>query len=329
MEKSKKRALEDIDRKPMTLSSKRRRQAGASDTDSPAHAMTPSIAPSPQTLIGSPAPITPSRRLHPSTPSYSSSITSSSEPSESESDASSSSGSEETDSVGYTSTSSADSPRQQRRQQYPHLPSLFPRMLNPSTTSSGTSTDYASSTSASDLVSVLSSSSADDESASSTSRSSSSASESSSSADSAVSSFSSTHASLPPPLSVASLTADNLSHLQARLNALLPKIKSANEVLETERREGRLEERNIEGVGGGAREGGYIEMDLGLGVLEEKTGDGARKCEDDEGESEGGKGGGEGLGAGDVLGDLMGKNRSQGKGKGKRKREVGIEEVRS
>lgn len=88
-----------------------------------------------------------------------------------------------------------------------------------------------------------------------------------------------------------------------------------------------MEERNIEGVGGGAREGGYIEMDLGLGVLEEKTGDGARKCEDEEGESQGGKEGGEGLGAGDVLVDLMGKKRSQGKGKGKR--EVGIEEIRS
>lgn len=88
-----------------------------------------------------------------------------------------------------------------------------------------------------------------------------------------------------------------------------------------------MEERNIEGVGGGAREGGYIEMDLGLGVLEEKTGDDVREREDCEDEGEGGWEGGEGLGAGDVLGDLMGKKRSQGKGKGKR--EVGIEEVRS
>lgn len=95
-------------------------------------------------------------------------------------------------------------------------------------------------------------------------------------------------------------------------------MKNANEALETERKEGRLEERDIENVGDGGREGGYIEMDLGLGVLEEVTRDGGWGDEDDGDESEG---------AGDVLGEMMGKKRGRGRGKGKRG--VGIEEVRS
>ena len=90
-------------------------------------------------------------------------------------------------------------------------------------------------------------------------------------------------------------------------------------MLETEREDGRLEERDIENVRGGR----YIEMDLGLGVLEEKTGDSAREDEDGDEDGDGGSEGGEGLGPGDVLRDMMGKKRSGGKGKG----EVGIEEV--
>ncbi len=85
-------------------------------------------------------------------------------------------------------------------------------------------------------------------------------------------------------------------------------------MLETEREAGRLEERDIENVGEGEK-GGYIEMDLGLGVLEEKREDGGRGCEGGEDESEG---------VGDVLGDLMGERR-----RGEGKRGVGIEEVRS
>ena len=104
-------------------------------------------------------------------------------------------------------------------------------------------------------------------------------------------------------------------------------MKSANEALEAERRDGRLAERDIENVRGGEREGGYIEMDLGLGVLEEKTGGRARGGEDEdeeeEEEREGGKEAGGRRGAGGVLGDLMGRKRARGKGKGK----VGIEEV--
>lgn len=78
-------------------------------------------------------------------------------------------------------------------------------------------------------------------------------------------------------------------------------------------------------MGKEAQEGGYIEIDLGLGVLEEKTEGDVREHGDGEDESEGEKEGGERLGVGDVLGDLMGKKRSRGKGKEK----VSIEEVGS
>ncbi|CAD6567356.1 MAG: hypothetical protein ASARMPREDX12_000224 [Alectoria sarmentosa] len=303
MEKIKKRAFEDIDNQLAIHFRKRRRQdQEASDTNTPAHAMTtsnPSIATSSPTLIGSPVPVTPTARiLHPSTPSYASSSTSSEASSESESDAFSSS-SGETDSVGYASTSSADSRSPQPRA---HLPSLLPHMISPSTTSSGTSTESGSYTSASvsdDFSDVLSSSSEDSEEDDVSSSSSGSSSESeSSSADSALSSSTSNsmQQSLPPHLSVASLTVDNLSNLQARLNALLPKMKDANEVLEAERKEGRLDERNIENISdaeAGGQEGEYIEMDLGLGVLEqrgeeiEKSGSEERENESDDERKEG------------------------------------------
>lgn len=61
--------------------------------------------------------------------------------------------------------------------------------------------------------------------------------------------------------------------LKSRLNALLPRMRKANEELEVERREGRLGERDIEKLGQGAA-AGYVEMELGLGVLEEKKGKG-------------------------------------------------------
>ena len=60
----------------------------------------------------------------------------------------------------------------------------------------------------------------------------------------------------------------NPSQLKARLDALLPQMRAANEELEVEKREGRLGKRNIENLED--REKAHIEMDLGLGVLEEK-----------------------------------------------------------
>lgn len=124
-------------------------------------------------------------------------------------------------------------------------------------------------------------------------------------------------------------------------------MKNANDVLETERREGRLGERDIENLGEldgeGGRGAGYIEMNLGLGVLEEVKKEKAEvKKEEEEGidsfgdeededesasESEEGEDdcGGDWVGVGDVLGDMMGRKRGRGNGKKK----VGIEEVRS
>ncbi|KAL6721755.1 hypothetical protein ACLMJK_000860 [Lecanora helva] len=75
---------------------------------------------------------------------------------------------------------------------------------------------------------------------------------------------------LPPRTNPASLTAKNLSKLQQRLDSLLPKLQSANERLDKLAAEGRLGEQDIENVEGEGGEKGYIEMDLGLGVLEEK-----------------------------------------------------------
>ena len=56
--------------------------------------------------------------------------------------------------------------------------------------------------------------------------------------------------------------------LTSRLNTFLPTLAAANAQLDEERKKGILGARDIEGVNGGK----YIEMNLGLGVLEEKTG---------------------------------------------------------
>lgn len=56
------------------------------------------------------------------------------------------------------------------------------------------------------------------------------------------------------------------SDLHQRLSTFLPNLAAANDELEVERAAGRLGERNIETVD----DDEYIEMNLGLGVLEEK-----------------------------------------------------------
>ena len=83
-----------------------------------------------------------------------------------------------------------------------------------------------------------------------------------------------------------------------------------------ERKEGRLEERNLETISEEA--GQYIEMDLGLGVLEEK-GDGSESEESEETESreDGDMHDAEDV---DVLGRLMGFGK-----KGRRRDKPGIE----
>jgi hypothetical protein len=82
-------------------------------------------------------------------------------------------------------------------------------------------------------------------------------------------------------------------------------MQRANAALERERQAGKLGERDIEALGD--EEGGYIQMDLGLGVLEEKGGEGGSESgsgngsegeggseSEDNGEDNGGTGGGDG-----------------------------------
>ncbi|KAM0801217.1 hypothetical protein BDR22DRAFT_972221 [Usnea florida] len=261
MQNSKKRALQDTDRSPVSHPPKRRRQNRAPDTTTTTRTIipsNPSIPTSPPTLIGSPAPSTPSQSLHSSTLSDSSSLTSSSA---SESEESSS---EESASVSEDSTSSSEV--QYGLLYEPCAPP--PPVISPSTTSTGSDTSTSTSEGTSGSSSSSSSASESDDSTTTTTSSSLT---NSSSSSSALSSLTPNHPTPP-------LTATNLSHLQSRLNALLPKLKTANAILETERRAGKLEERDIEnlrsGVGQEEEGGGYIEMDLGLGVWEEKGGDG-------------------------------------------------------
>ncbi|MCJ1337966.1 hypothetical protein MMC09_003250 [Bachmanniomyces sp. S44760] len=74
--------------------------------------------------------------------------------------------------------------------------------------------------------------------------------------------------------------------IQSRVSSLLPALASANEQLEIERQEGRLDARDIENLGedelgdAGDEYGGgkpYIEMNLGLGVLKQKIDKSQRK----------------------------------------------------
>ncbi|CAD0106041.1 unnamed protein product [Aureobasidium uvarum] len=57
------------------------------------------------------------------------------------------------------------------------------------------------------------------------------------------------------------------SDLQSRLRAFLPQMAAANAELEKLAQEGRLEGKRLEDVGEGDE---YVEMELGLGVMEEK-----------------------------------------------------------
>ena len=89
-------------------------------------------------------------------------------------------------------------------------------------------------------------------------------------------------------------------------------MQRANAVLERERQAGKLGERDIEALGDG--EGGYIEMNLGLGVLEEKGGEGGRGSEDGSGDrSESGSECGSGSDDGEAGGEgEVGKGGAEG-----------------
>lgn len=80
---------------------------------------------------------------------------------------------------------------------------------------------------------------------------------------------------------------------------------AANQRLEVERAEGKLADRDIENVR--EDEGGYIEMDLGLGVLEEK----GKEILAIEAKAEGGDEESSQGEERDVLGRLMGRRREK------------------
>ena len=93
-------------------------------------------------------------------------------------------------------------------------------------------------------------------------------------------------------------------------------MKSANEELELERAEGTLGERDIENVKEEEEEGKeYIEMDVGLGVLEERRNSIKEESEESESEVDAG----DGDECGDEKEDIMGKLLGSQSRKGKRK----------
>jgi len=104
--------------------------------------------------------------------------------------------------------------------------------------------------------------------------------------------------------------------IRDRVAAFLPELAAANQELEELRRNGGLNAKILDDYTDkdGKGQGGYIEMDLGLGVLEEKNGQGGPESES---ESETGNAENDDS----VMDDLMGR-------KGKRETEAaGIEEV--
>lgn len=114
-----------------------------------------------------------------------------------------------------------------------------------------------------------------------------------------------------PDFSSARTIASGAPSLADRLKAFLPQLAEANSKLE----QSGENEYSMEVVG---EDEPHIEMDLGLGVLEETNGDGESESDEDE---EDGEGSVESNGKGkekDVMGKLMGKKENQ---------TAGIEEV--
>ncbi|CEO58900.1 hypothetical protein PMG11_03595 [Penicillium brasilianum] len=98
---------------------------------------------------------------------------------------------------------------------------------------------------------------------------------------------------------------DGGSDLLSRLSSFLPQMKNANEDLEREIAAGRGQEMVLDSVDDDGKD--YIEMNLGLGVLEEKRGDSEDSSSGDEGDDEGPDGdSAEDKGDSDLLGQLMG-----------------------
>lgn len=112
-----------------------------------------------------------------------------------------------------------------------------------------------------------------------------------------------------PDFSRARAIASGAPSLEDRLKAFLPQLAEANSRLQ----KGGEGEYSMEVVG---EDEPHIEMDLGLGVLEETNGDGGSESDEEEGEEKGE--GGRKRKEKDVMGELMGKKENQ---------TAGIEEV--
>ena len=112
-----------------------------------------------------------------------------------------------------------------------------------------------------------------------------------------------------PDFSRARAIASGAPSLEDRLKAFLPQLAEANSRLQ----KGGEGEYSMEVVG---EDEPHIEMDLGLGVLEETNGDGGSESDEEEGEEKGE--GGRERKEKDVMGELMGKKENQ---------TAGIEEV--
>ncbi|KAJ5301487.1 hypothetical protein N7508_006350 [Penicillium antarcticum] len=115
------------------------------------------------------------------------------------------------------------------------------------------------------------------------------------------------------------------SELLSRLSAFLPQMKTANEDLQREIEAGRVGDLVLDNADEGGEQ--YIEMDLGLGVLEEKKdGDSSSEDDDDKEESKTGSAAtgntSQDLKDSDIIGKLMG-----GKGKKAEADKPSIEEM--
>lgn len=119
-----------------------------------------------------------------------------------------------------------------------------------------------------------------------------------------------------PKFDFASLKSNSL--LMNKLPGFLAEMDAANRELEAEKEAGTIAERRLEisdddGEGEGEKAGQYIEMNLGLGVLEEKTSDSDTSSEGESSDDE------------DVMDKLMGAEKDSKDESEKKK--VGIEEV--
>lgn len=124
---------------------------------------------------------------------------------------------------------------------------------------------------------------------------------------------------------------ESLPDLQTRLRDFLPKLKAANDDLEKLRQNGGLNDRILDNAE--EKDGRYVEMDLGLGVLEEKK-DIAYQSSSEESTSDSGDESAEAQNESTKTssGDALSGSRNDGQVmdkllKRKRKSQVGIEEV--